>query len=168
MCNNATQSEYMCINIGIWGNLIHITWLTELESCLAGQEAITGLMWDQSATLKRTGWLNWRHLSFSIGQQLRRGKKGCWLGGKALLNKSISVSRQTPAAERERERDATWQVLWMKVQETQRDAACTFGFQSNLGFAMSHTVHELYVHPKMNLKHISYTRVACTTHLNIV
>lgn len=45
--NNETDVgwKYMCINIGIYRNLIHITWYVELESCLPRKEAITKLMW---------------------------------------------------------------------------------------------------------------------------
>lgn len=95
--NNETDVgwKYMCISIGIYRNLIHITWNVELESCLPRKEAITKLMWAPDRKLEA----ELGAFIFSAGQQLKgeksKRKKGCWYEETPLLNRSICFSHQT-------------------------------------------------------------------------
>lgn len=95
--NNETDVgwKYMCINIGIYRNLIHITWYIELESCLPRKEAITKLMWAPDRELEaELGAFIFFHWS-AIERRKKWRKKACWYEETPLLNRSICFSHQT-------------------------------------------------------------------------
>lgn len=87
--------KYMCINIGIYRNLIHITWYVELEPCLPRKEAITKLMWAPDRELEaELGAFIFFHWS-AIERRKKWKKKSLLIRRNTLLNRSICFSHQT-------------------------------------------------------------------------
>ncbi len=87
--------KYMCINIGIYRNLIYITWYIELEPCLPRKEAITKLMWAPDRELEaELGAFIFFHWS-AIERRKKWKKKSLLIRRNTLLNRSIRFSHQT-------------------------------------------------------------------------
>ncbi len=87
--------KYMCINIGIYRNLIHITWYVELEPCLPRKEAITKLMWAPDRELEaELGAFIFFHWS-AIERRKKWKKESLLIRRNTLLNRSICFSHQT-------------------------------------------------------------------------